>query len=105
MSASPRDQILRLRAEILRYEELYRRKHAPEISDFEFDKLVDQLADLEREFPMFAGPDLEIGDDKSDGFQQADHKTPMLSLDNTYDEADFRAFGDRLNTALGGACL
>ncbi|MBM3869106.1 MAG: NAD-dependent DNA ligase LigA [Verrucomicrobia bacterium] len=105
MSASPRDQILRLRAEILRYEELYRKKHAPEISDFEFDKLVDQLADLEREFPMFAGPDLGIGDDKSEGFQQADHKAPMLSLDNTYDEADFRAFGDRLYKALGGTGL
>ena len=105
MSESPRDQILRLRAEILRYEELYRKKHAPEISDFEFDKLVDQLADLERKYPEFAGPDLGIGDDKSEGFQQADHKAPMLSLDNTYDEADFRAFGDRLYKALGGTGL
>jgi DNA ligase (NAD+) len=105
MSESPRDQILRLRAAIQRHEELYRKKHAPEISDFEFDKLVDQLADLEREFPMFAGPDLGIGDDKSEGFQQADHKAPMLSLDNTYDEADFRAFGDRLYKALSGAGL
>ena len=105
MSASPRDQILRLRAEIQRHEELYRKKHAPEISDFEFDKLVDQLADLERKFPQFAGPDLGIGDDKSEGFQQADHKAPMLSLDNTYDEADFRAFGERLYKILGGTGL
>ena len=105
MSESPRDQILRLRAAIQRHEELYRKKHAPEISDFEFDKLVDQLADLEREFPMFAGPDLGIGDDKSEGFQQADHKAPMLSLDNTYDEADFRTFGDRLTKALGSTGL
>jgi DNA ligase (NAD+) len=105
MSESPRDQILKLRALIQRYEDKYRKEHAPEISDFEFDKLVDQLADLEREFPMFAGPDLGIGDDKSEGFQQADHKAPMLSLDNTYDEADFRAFGDRLYKILGGAGL
>ena len=105
MPASPRDQILRLRDAIQRHEELYRKKHAPEISDFEYDKLVDQLADLEREFPMFAGPDLGIGDDKSEGFQQADHNAPMLSLDNTYDEADFRAFGDRLYKALGGTGL
>ena len=105
MLESPRDQILKLRALIKRYEDKYRKEHAPEISDFEFDKLVDQLADLEREFPMFAGPDLGIGDDKSEGFQQADHKAPMLSLDNTYDEADFRAFGDRLYKALGGAGL
>ena len=105
MSESPRDQILSLRAEIAEHEELYRKKHAPKISDFEYDKLVDRLADLEREFPMFAGPDLGIGDDKSEGFQQADHKAPMLSLDNTYDEADFRAFGDRLYKALGGTGL
>jgi len=105
MSESPRDQILRLRAEVQRHEELYRRKHAPEISDFEFDQLVDRLNDLERAHPEFAGPDLGIGDDKSEGFQQADHKAPMLSLDNTYDEADFRAFGERLAKALGGAGL
>jgi DNA ligase (NAD+) len=105
MLESPRDQILRLRAAIQRHEELYRKKHAPEISDFDFDKLVDQLADLERKHPEFAGTDLGIGDDKSEGFQQADHKAPMLSLDNTYDEADFRAFGDRLYKALGGSGL
>jgi DNA ligase (NAD+) len=105
MSESPRDQIIELRKRIQRHEELYRKKHAPEISDFEFDKLVDQLADLERKHPELAGPDLGIGDDKSEGFQQADHKAPMLSLDNTYDEADFRAFGDRLYKALGGAGL
>ena len=105
MSESPRDQIIELRKRIQRHEELYRKKNAPEISDFEFDQLVDQLADLEREFPMFAGSDLGIGDDKSEGFQQADHKAPMLSLDNTYDEADFRAFGDRLYKALGGSGL
>ena len=105
MPESPRDQILKLRQEIQRHEELYRKKHAPEISDFEFDKLVDHLADLERQFPADAGPDLGIGDDKSEGFQQADHRAPMLSLDNTYDEADFRAFGERLYKALGGSGL
>jgi DNA ligase (NAD+) len=105
MPETPREQITRLRQEIQRHEELYRKKHAPEISDFEFDKLVDHLADLERQFPNEAGPDLGIGDDKSEGFQQADHRAPMLSLDNTYDEADFRAFGERLYKALGGSGL
>jgi DNA ligase (NAD+) len=105
MSESLRDQILKLRQEIQRHEELYRKQHAPEISDFEFDKLVDQLADLERAHPDLAGPDLGIGDDQSEGFQQADHRAPMLSLDNTYDEADFRAFGERLYKALGGKGL
>ena len=105
MSASPRDTILHLRAEIQRHERLYRVKNSPEISDFEFDKLVDKLAGLERKHPELAGPDLGIGDDKAEGFQQADHKAPMLSLDNTYEEADFRAFGERLYKALGGKGL
>jgi len=105
MSENVRKQIQALRKEVQKHEELYRKKHAPEISDFEFDKLVDRLADLERAHPHLAGPDLGIGDDKAEGFQQADHRTPMLSLDNTYDEADFRAFGDRLYKALGGSGL
>ncbi|MGA0133855.1 MAG: NAD-dependent DNA ligase LigA [Opitutales bacterium] len=105
MSEDVRKQIQALRKEVQRHEELYRKKHAPEISDFEFDKLLDQLADLERAHPELAGPDLGIGDDKAEGFQQADHRAPMLSLDNTYDEADFRAFGDRLYKALGGSGL
>ncbi|MFM9001293.1 MAG: NAD-dependent DNA ligase LigA [Opitutia bacterium] len=103
MSEDIRKKIQALRERIQKHEELYRKKHAPEISDFEFDKLVDELADLERAHPALAGPDLGIGDDKSEGFQQADHRAPMLSLDNTYDEADFRAFGERLYRALGGA--
>ena len=102
MSEDIRKKIQALRERIQKHEELYRKKHAPEISDFEFDKLVDELADLERAHPALAGPDLGIGDDKSEGFQQADHRAPMLSLDNTYDEADFRAFGERLYRALGG---
>ena len=105
MPESPREQILRLRAEVQRHEELYRKKHDPEISDFEFDQLVDRLADLEREFPMFAGPDLGIGDDQAEGFQQRTHRAPMLSLDNTYDEADFLAFGERLQKLVGPEAL
>ncbi|NBV38498.1 MAG: NAD-dependent DNA ligase LigA [Verrucomicrobia bacterium] len=105
MSEDPRKEIQRLRQEVMRHEELYRKKHDPEISDYEFDKLVDRLHDLERRYPQYAGPDLGIGDDKAEGFQQQDHREPMLSLDNTYDEADFRAFGERLKKALGGKAL
>ena len=102
MSADIRKKILALRKEVMRHEELYRKKNAPEISDFEYDKLVDQLGDLERDYPQFAGPDLGIGDDQADGFQQRDHREPMLSLDNTYDEKEFLQFGERLVEKLGG---
>ena len=101
MSEDIRQKILALRKEVVRHEELYRKKNNPEITDFEYDKMVDQLRDLEREHPEFAGPDLGIGDDQAEGFQQRDHRQPMLSLDNTYDEKEFRAFGDRLLKILG----
>ena len=101
MSDDIRKKILTLRQEVMRHEELYRKKNAPEISDFEYDKLVDQLGDLEREYPQFAGPDLGIGDDQAEGFQQRDHREPMLSLDNTYDEKEFQQFGERLIGKIG----
>ncbi len=95
------EEIQHLRRLIARYEDLYRRKNAPEISDFEFDELVTRLGKLEGKYQEHAGPELGIGDDRSEGFQQRDHREPMLSLDNTYDESDFRAFGERLQKALG----
>jgi DNA ligase (NAD+) len=95
------EEIQHLRRLIARHEDLYRRKNAPEISDFEFDELVTRLGKLESKYQEHAGPELGIGDDRSEGFQQRDHREPMLSLDNTYDESDFRAFGERLQKALG----
>jgi DNA ligase (NAD+) len=95
------EEIQHLRRLIARHEELYRLKNAPEISDFEFDELVARLRKLEGKYQEHAGPELGIGDDRSEGFQQRDHREPMLSLDNTYDEGDFRAFGERLQKALG----
>ena len=95
------EEIQHLRRLIARHEELYRLKNAPEISDFEFDELVTRLGKLEGKYQEHAGPELGIGDDRSEGFQQRDHREPMLSLDNTYDESDFRAFGERLQKALG----
>jgi len=105
MSESPRDEIQRLRAAVLRHEELYRKKHAPEISDYEFDRLKDRLQELEAAHPELAGPDLGIGDDRSEGFAQREHAEPMLSLDNTYDAGQFAAFVDRLAARLPGETL
>jgi DNA ligase (NAD+) len=95
------EEIQHLRRLIAKHEDLYRRQHAPEISDFEFDELVARLRKLEGKYQEHAGPELGIGDDRSEGFQQRDHREPMLSLDNTYDEGDVRAFGERLQKALG----
>ncbi len=105
MPDTPHDEILRLRAEVARHEDLYRRKHAPEISDYEFDRLRDRLQELEAAHPDLAGPDMGIGDDRIEGFEQRDHAEPMLSLDNTYGREDFGAFVERLRGKLPGADL
>ena len=105
MAETPREEIRRLRAAVERHEELYRKKHAPEISDYEFDQLKDRLQELEVAHPELAGPDLGIGDDRSEGFTQREHVEPMLSLDNTYDDVDFAAFIERLEGRLSGQSL
>jgi DNA ligase (NAD+) len=98
-------EIQQLRQAIARHEELYRKRNSPEISDFEFDILVARLKELEQQIAAEPSPELGIGDDRSEGFQQRDHREPMLSLDNTYNEADFQAFGERLRKALGDTPL
>ena len=92
-------KIAQLRAEVARHDELYHRKAKPEITDFDYDRLKRELADLEAQFPLFAtatSPTELVGDDRAEGFQTYRHRQPMQSLDNTYSEAEYRAFHQRL---------
>ena len=92
-------RIAQLRAEVARHETLYRKQAQPEISDFAYDQLVRELADLEQQFSLFASaasPTRQIGDDRTEGFREVAHRQKMLSLDNTYNEAEVRAFHARL---------
>ena len=94
-----KSRIASLRAEIGRHDELYYRKAAPEITDFEYDVRKHELAELEGKFPQFASPDSPtqtVGDDRAQGFVEVEHRQKMLSLDNTYNEAEVRAFHLRL---------
>lgn len=97
--AAAKKKISELRAEVARHDELYYRKAQPEISDFEYDQLTRSLADLEARFPQFASaasPTRRVGDDRVQGFQEVAHRQKMLSLDNTYNEAELRGFHARL---------
>ena len=88
-----------LRAEIVRHDERYYRQAKPEITDFEYDLLKHELAELEATFPQFAradSPTQQVGDDRVQGFVEVVHRQKMLSLDNTYNEAEVRAFVVRL---------
>ncbi|MDB6168520.1 MAG: ligA [Verrucomicrobia bacterium] len=102
--ALAQQRIAALRAEVSRHDELYHRRAKPEISDLDYDLLKRELADLEGKFPQFAAkdsPTQRVGDDRVQGFREVAHRERMLSLDNTYTEAEFRAFHVRLARLLG----
>src|SRR5688500_11657714 len=95
----PLTRINELREQIRHHEERYYVHDAPEISDAEFDRLLDELERLEAEHPDLVTPDSptqRVAGRPSESFPTVEHLAPMLSLDNAYDEADLRAFEDRL---------
>jgi DNA ligase (NAD+) len=98
-------EIKKLRAEILRHEELYYVHDRPEISDVEYDALVERLRALEEEHPEFQTPDsptLRVGGRPAEGFEEYVHRRPMLSLDNSYNIEDLRAFDERCRKLADG---
>jgi DNA ligase (NAD+) len=100
---NPAQRVDELRQEIRRHEELYYVQAAPEISDAEFDALMTELKALEAAHPELLTPDSptqRVGGRPTEGFAQVEHLQPMLSLDNAYDEADLRAFDERVRKGL-----
>lgn len=76
----------------------------PTIGDYEFDKKLEELAKLEKEYPEFAdlnSPTQKVGGDITKTFNTVRHKWPMLSLGNTYNEQDLREFDERVRKAIG----
>src|ERR1700686_1351342 len=93
-----------LREKIRRHEHLYYVLDNPEISDAEFDKLMQQLKDLEAEHPSLVTPDSptqRVGGRPREGFVKVRHSTPMLSLDNTYNEEELRDWERRVHELTG----
>ena len=102
----PASRIDSLRQQIRRHEELYYVLNQPEIADAEFDALMGELQQLESEYPDLVTPDSptqRVGGRVIEGFHNVQHAEPMLSLDNAYDEADLRAFDDRVRRGLTDA--
>jgi DNA ligase (NAD+) len=92
-------RIQELRETIARHDELYYRQGTLEIEDQEYDALKRELAALEAEFPELASeasPTKSVGDDRTEGFAKVKHRERMMSLDNTYSEAELREFAARL---------
>ena len=88
-----------LRALIVHHNELYHTLDSPEIPDSEYDLLVRELRQLEEEYPSLASADSPtnaVGAAPSGLFQEVRHRVPMMSLDNAFDEAELRAWAERL---------
>ena len=102
-SDSSLDRAAWLRAEINRHNQLYYTDAKPEISDQQFDALLRELQELEAAHPELLtadSPTQRVGGAPIDGFQQIRHTVPMMSLDNTYSEADLISFYQRLQKGL-----
>src|SRR6185295_8997761 len=77
---------------------------SPSISDFEFDKLLEELMLLEKEFPEFLSPQSpsqRVGGTITKTFKTVKHVYPMLSLSNTYNEEELRDFDERVRKTIG----
>jgi len=103
-SHSIEKELEKLRSEIERHNELYYQNSAPEISDFEFDKLLERLKELEAAHPELVTPDSptqRIGG-KAESLRPFVHSVPLMSLDNSYDLEDLRSFTERCERLADG---
>jgi DNA ligase (NAD+) len=99
-----RKKVEELRKEIRRHEHLYYVATKPEISDFAFDQLMAKLRRLEETHPELVSsdsPTQRVGGTPLDSLRQVQHATPMLSLDNSYNEGDLEEWLGRVRRGLG----
>jgi DNA ligase (NAD+) len=100
---SPNQQIEAMREDLRHHEHLYYVLDAPELTDAEYDVRMNRLKALEAEHPELITPDSptqRVGGKPRDGFVKTPHSRPMLSLDNAYNEAELRAWDQRVRDAL-----
>jgi len=98
-----KQQIEALREDIRHHEHLYYVLDAPELTDAEYDARVNRLKALEADHPDLITPDSptqRVGGKPREGFVKTPHSRPMLSLDNAYNEAELRAWDQRVRDAL-----
>src|SRR5258705_12614649 len=98
------DEIESRREEIRHHESRYYVLDDPEISDAEFDRLMNELKKLEAGHPELITPDSptqRVGGKPREGFVKVAHSTPMLSLDNAYSEEELRNWERRVHDLSG----
>ncbi|MDD5064522.1 MAG: NAD-dependent DNA ligase LigA [Phycisphaerae bacterium] len=105
MAKEVKKQIERLRNEIRRHDYLYYVLNQPEIADQQYDKLFSELKSLEEANPQFItsdSPTQRVSEQPLEGFKKVEHAVPMLSIDNTYNAEELRAFDERVAKGLDG---
>src|ERR687886_2642912 len=103
--ASAQEEIQRLRDELRYHDERYYVHSDPEISDYEYDQLLKRLGELEAAHPELVTPDSptqRVAGRPAERFEQYVHRRPMLSLDNSYNIEDLRAFDERCRKLADG---
>ncbi len=94
-----------LKSEINGHNHKYYVLNEPAISDYEFDMMLRELEDLEREYPQFQdelSPTRRVGSDLTKGFDHVRHERPMMSLSNSYSIQEVDEWFERVNKALAG---
>jgi DNA ligase (NAD+) len=105
MTKHPAQEIEELRELIRYHDKKYYVDAAPEISDLEYDRLVERLKKLEAAHPEWVTPDSptqRVGDQPVGELPPVEHRVPMLSIDNTYSLEELRAYGARVARLLPG---
>lgn len=100
------EEILRLRRQLSDYNYSYYVEASPVVSDFEYDKMLRRLQNLEMEYPQFydpLSPTVRVGSDLTNSFVTVKHKFPMLSLSNTYSLDELQEFCQRAEREVGQA--
>ncbi len=102
--ATVAEKIEKLRRELNHHNRLYYIDARPEISDQAYDKLMRELKDLEAAHPELVtadSPTQRLGEEPIEGFKSVTHAVRMMSIDNTYNEGELRAFDERVRKGLG----
>ena len=103
-AVDPAVRVEELRELIRRHEHAYYVLDQPEVSDAEYDAIFKELRQIEEDRPDLLtpySPTQRVGGEASDQFAKVRHRSPMLSLQNAFDEAEIRAFDKRVRAAVG----
>ncbi len=103
MSKKPPDEIETLREQIRYHDRKYYVEAQPEISDLEYDRLMERLKQLEAQHPELVtedSPTQKVGGAPVEGLESVEHRLPMLSIENTYNIDELRKYGERIKKLM-----